>query len=65
MLGGVVYDAHMKPLTKEQKEEFSNKNSQEKTKSQSKEIKQGGDDLEESAQLKKKRTRKQGKGVKL
>ncbi len=58
-----VYDGHMKPLTKEQKEELMDIPAP-KAKQQKQSTKagdDGGDDIE----LKKKRTRKQGNGVKM
>jgi hypothetical protein len=72
-----IYDGHMKPLSKEQKQDFIDHNpgqrpftkpevkAEEKTngKEQKASVKKGGDDLEVSAELKKKRTRKKGNGL--
>lgn len=58
-----VYDGHMKPLSKEQKQDFidSNPGKQQEQKADVK--KEAGDDLEVNAELKKKRTRKKGNGL--
>jgi hypothetical protein len=57
-----IYDSHMKPLSKEQKQDFLD-HEPGKEKAQKETVKPGGDDLEENAQLKKKRTRKKGNGL--
>lgn len=57
-----IYDGHMKPLSKEQKQDFLDKDPG-KEKAQKTEVKKGGDDLEENAGLKKKRTRSKKNGV--
>lgn len=58
-----IYDGHMKPLSKEQKQKFLD-HEPGKEKAQKQEVKpSGGDDLEVNAELKKKRTRGKKNGV--
>ncbi|WP_028788077.1 hypothetical protein [Terrimonas ferruginea] len=58
-----IYDAHMKPLSKEQKLEFMDfKPAGQKLEQKTATVK-GGDDLEDNAQLKKKQARTRGYGI--
>jgi hypothetical protein len=58
-----IYDGHMKPLSKEVKKDFIDHNPG-KEKDQKQEVKASAADDSENGELKKKRTRKKGNGIK-